>query len=206
MRLLFRKGGILPREGIDTMFMTVKQTAEKWGLSDRRIRILCAEGKIPGAFQEGRGWKIPADAAKPADGRFKSAESLLDMIDRKKAELDTRRLLTEGEIARLTEEFVVEYTYNSNAIEGSTLTLRETDMVLRGLTIDQKPLKDHMEAVDHKDAFNYVKELVQNQEPMSEWIIKQIHYLVLADKKDDRGVYRRIPVRIMGAQQGHRSL
>ena len=188
------------------MFMTVKQTAEKWGLSDRRIRILCAEGKIPGAFQEGRGWKIPADAAKPADGRFKSAESLLDMIDRKKAELDTRRPLTEGEVARLTEEFVVEYTYNSNAIEGSTLTLRETDMVLRGLTIDQKPLKDHMEAVDHKDAFNYVKELVQNQEPMSEWIIKQIHYLVLADKKDDRGVYRRIPVRIMGAQQGHRSL
>ena len=182
------------------MFMTVKQAAEKWGLSDRRVRILCADGKIPGAFQEGRGWKIPVDAAKPADGRFKSTESLLDMLARKKAELDTRRPLTEGEVARLTEEFVVEYTYNSNAIEGNTLTLRETDMVLRGLTIDQKPLKDHMEAVGHKDAFYYVNELVQNQEPMSEWVIKQIHYLVLADKKDDRGVYRRVPVRIMGAQ------
>ena len=106
------------------MFMTAKQAAEKWGLSDRRVRILCAEGKIPGAFQEGRGWKIPVDAVKPADGRFKSAESLLDMIDRKKAELDTRRPLTEGEVARLTEEFTVEYTYNSNAIEGNTLTLR----------------------------------------------------------------------------------
>lgn len=46
---------------------------------------------------------------------------------------------------RLTEEFVIEYTYNSNAIEGNTLTLCETDMVLRGLTIDRKPLKDHME-------------------------------------------------------------
>ena len=44
------------------MFMTVKQAAEKWGLSDRRVRILCAEGKIHGAFQEGRGWKIPMDA------------------------------------------------------------------------------------------------------------------------------------------------
>lgn len=182
------------------MFMTVKQAAQKWGLSDRRVRILCAEGKIPGAFQEGRGWKIPVDAMKPADGRFKSTESLLEMIDRKKAELDTRRPLTEGEVARLTEDFIVEYTYNSNAIEGNTLTLRETDMVLRGLTIDQKPLKDHMEAVGHKDAFYYVKELVQNQEPMSEWVIKQIHYLVLADRKDDRGVYRRVPVRIMGAQ------
>ena len=100
------------------MYITVKQAAEKWGLSDRRVRILCAEGKIPGAFQEGRGWKIPADAVKPADGRFRSTESLLDMIDRKKAELDTRRPLTEGEVARLTEEFIVEYTYNSNAHRG----------------------------------------------------------------------------------------
>lgn len=182
------------------MFMTVKQAAEKWGLSDRRVRILCAEGKIPGAFQEGRGWKIPMDAVKPADGRFKSTESLLNIIDRKKAELDACRPLTEGEVARLTEEFTVEYTYNSNAIEGNTLTLRETDMVLRGLTIDQKPLKDHMEAVGHKEAFDYVRELVQEKAPLSERIIQQIHFLVLADKKDDRGVYRRVPVRIMGAQ------
>lgn len=182
------------------MFITVKQAAEKWGISDRRVRILCAAGKIPGAFQEGRGWKIPADAVKPADGRFKSSESLLDRLDRKKAELDTRRPLTEGEVARLTEEFTVEYTYNSNAIEGNTLTLRETDMVLRGLTIDQKPLKDHMEAVGHKEAFDFVRELVQNQTPLSERVIQQIHYLVLADKRDDRGVYRRVPVRIMGAQ------
>ena len=101
---------------------------------------------------------------------------------------------------RLTEEFVVEYTYNSNAIEGNTLTLRETDLVLRGLTIDQKPLKDHMEAVGHKDAFYFVRDLVKEQEPLSESVIKQIHYLVLADKKEDRGVYRRVPVRIMGAK------
>ena len=182
------------------MFMTAQQAAVKWGLSDRRVRNLCAEGKIPGAFQEGRGWKIPRDAVKPADGRFRSTESLLDTIDRKKAELDTRRPLTEGEVARLTEEFTVEYTYNSNAIEGNTLTLREPDMVLRGLTIDQKPLKDHMEAVGHKEAFDFVRELVQKQTPMSERVIQQIHFLVLADKKDDRGVYRRVPVRIMGAQ------
>ncbi len=182
------------------MFMTVKQAAEKWGISDRRVRILCAGGKIPGAYQEGRGWKIPKDATKPADGRYKSTASLLEMIDQKKKELDSRRPLTEGEVARLTEEFTVEYTYNSNAIEGNTLTLRETDMVLRGLTIDQKPLKDHMEAVGHKEAFDFVRELVQDNIPMSERVIQQIHYLVLADKKDDRGVYRRVPVRIMGAQ------
>ena len=182
------------------MFMTVKEAAEKWGISDRRIRVLCSEGKISGAYQEGHGWKIPADAEKPADGRYKSKENILAQIDRKKQELDTRRPLTEGEVARLTEEFIIEYTYNSNAIEGNTLTLRETDLVLRGLTIDQKPLKDHMEAVGHKEAFEFVTELVKENTPVSEYIIKQIHYLVLADKKDDRGVYRRIPVRIMGAQ------
>lgn len=182
------------------MYMTVKQAAEKWGISDRRVRTLCTEGKVPGAFQEGRGWKIPIDAVKPTDGRYKSSESLLEMIDRKKSELDSRRPLTEGEVARLNEEFIVEYTYNSNAIEGNTLTLRETAMVLRGLTIDKKPLKDHMEAVGHKEAFEYVSELVKKKVPLSERIIKQIHYLVLADKREDRGVYRRVPVRIMGAQ------
>lgn len=75
---------------------------------------------------------------------------MLTAIDRKKMELDSRRLLTAGKLERLAEEFIVEYTYNSNAIEGNTLTLRETDMVLRGLTIYRKPLKDHMEAVDIK--------------------------------------------------------
>ncbi len=181
------------------MYITIKEAAEKWGISDRRIRVLCSEGKISGAFQEGRGWKIPADALKPADGRYKSTEGILAQIERKKTELNGKRPLTEGELARLNEEFIVEYTYNSNAIEGNTLTLRETDLVLRGLTIDQKPLKDHMEAIGHKEAFDFVSELVKDNEPISERVIKQIHYLVLSDKKDDRGVYRRVPVRIMGA-------
>lgn len=182
------------------MFMTAKEASLKWGISDRRIRVLCSEGKISGAYQEGRGWKIPIDARKPVDGRYKSKESLLLQIDRKKKELDNKRPLTDGEISRLNEEFIIEYTYNSNAIEGNTLTLRETDLVLRGLTIDQKPLKDHLEAVGHKEAFDFVSELVKNNVPISESVIKQIHYLVLADKKDDRGVYRKIPVRIMGAK------
>ena len=108
--------------------------------------------------------------------------------------------MTPGEAERLTEEFVVEYTYNSNAIEGSTLTLRETDMALRGLTIDKKPLKDHMEAVGHKEAFYFIRDLVKEQTPLSESVIKQIHSMVLIDKKEDRGAYRRVPVKIMGSK------
>ena len=181
------------------MYITVKQAAEKWGISDRRVRILCSEGKISGAYQEGRAWKIPYDATKPTDGRYKNKESLIPIIEDKLEVLGKRRPLTEGESERLNEEFLTEYTYNSNAIEGNTLTLRETDMVLRGLTIDKKSLKEHLEVIGHKEAFDYVRQLVSENAQISEKVIKDIHYLVLADKKEDRGIYRRIPVRIMGA-------
>jgi len=93
----------------------------------------------------------------------------------------------------------LEYTYNSNAIEGNTLTLQETALVLEGITIDKKPLKDHLEAVGHKEAFEYVKQLVSEGQEFSERVIKEIHSLVLMDRWEDRGVYRKIPVRIMGA-------
>ncbi len=125
---------------------------------------------------------------------------LFDEIEAKKHRLDNMPPLTAGEVARLNEEFIVEYTYNSNAIEGNTLTLQETDWVLKGLTVAQKPLKDHLEVVGHKEAFDFISKMVKSKELLSESLIKQIHFLVLADKPEDRGVYRRIPVRIIGAQ------
>lgn len=181
------------------MAMTVKQASEKWNISDRRVRVLCENGQIDGAYRIGKIWYIPDTSDKPADGRIKAKESLVSLIEKKKAELDTKRPLTEGEVQRLYEDFMVEYTYNSNAIEGNTLTLRETEMVLRGLTVDQKPLKDHLEVVGHKDAFYFVVDLVKEKAEITESVIKQIHSLVLADKPMDKGVYRKIPVRIMGA-------
>ena len=187
-------------------YMKVTQAAQLWGISDRRVRILCQQGKIEGVIKNGRSYLIPADAVKPVDGRkLRHKEvpeqylAIFSRIDALKEQLDKRRPLTAGELKRLQDEFLVEYTYNSNAIEGNTLTLQETALVLEGLTIDQKPLKDHLEAVGHKDAFLYVQELVRDKVPFSENIIKQIHTLVLMDRPEDRGIYRRIPVRIMGA-------
>ena len=179
--------------------MNVNEASTKWKITDRRVRAMCANGQIEGAYRVGKIWHIPDDAKKPKDGRLKSSDSLVLLIDKKKAMLDERRPLTDGEVQRLYEDFMVEYTYNSNAIEGNTLTLRETDMVLRGLTIDQKPLKDHMEAVGHKDAFYFVLDLVKEKAELTEYVIKQIHSLVLADKPMDKGTYRRVPVRILGA-------
>lgn len=187
-------------------YISVIQAAEQWGISDRRVRILCQQGKIDGVIRNGRAWLIPADAEKPVDGRTTRYQrnnspyaELFAEVDALKAELDKRRPLTQGELQRLREEFLVEYTYNSNAIEGNTLTLQETALVLEGVTVDKKPLKDHLEAVGHRDAFLYVQELVKDNVPFSEYIIKQIHTLVLMDRPEDRGIYRRIPVRIMGA-------
>jgi Fic family protein len=124
---------------------------------------------------------------------------MFDKINALRREIDSRRPLTPGELSRLREEFMVSFTYNSNAIEGNTLTLRETALVLEGITIDKKPLKDHLEAVGHRDAFLYVLDLVQKTEPLSERVIKEIHSLVLMNQPQDKGVYRRVPVTIMGA-------
>lgn len=182
------------------MYLTVRQIADKWKISERRIRTLCLQGRIPGVVLQSRTWKIPENAQKPFDSRFSSGKDFISQIEKKKNLLSKQRPFTQGELERLNEEFITEYTYNSNAIEGNTLTLRETDLVLRGLTIDKKPLKDHLEAVGHKEAFDFVCSLVKNHTPLTQTVIQQIHYLVLADKKEDRGVYRKIPVTIMGAK------
>ena len=95
--------------------------------------------------------------------------------------------------------FLIEHTYNSNAIEGNTLTLQETATVLEGITIGKKPLKDHLEAVGYKRAFEFVEELATEQRPLDEAVIRSIHALILAHRREDAGMYRRVPVRIAGA-------
>ncbi len=187
-------------------YLTVTQAAEKWNISTRRVRLLCANGEIEGVIRKGNLYMIPSDTEKPLDkrklphkrkrGKF---ASLLTSIDIKKVKLDSMRPLTAGEIKRLRNDFMVNFTYNSNAIEGNTLTLKETAMVLEGMTIDKKPLKDHLEAVGHRDAFQYIEDIAQNKVRLKDTEIRAIHSLVLMDRPDDKGVYRRIPVTITGA-------
>lgn len=161
-------------------YMKVSQAAEKWGISARRVRLLCAGNKIEGVKRRGNLYMIPENAPKTIDGRkFKGKSisgefaSLLFTIDAKKEELNRRRPLTQGELERLRDEFMIDFTYNSNAIEGNTLTLKETAMVLEGMTIDQKPLKDHLEAVGHRDAFLYIEDIAKDTE-ISETVIKML--------------------------------
>lgn len=124
-------------------------------------------------------------------------------IDSLKNELRAMRPLGGGELRRLRDEFIVENTYDSNAIEGGSLTLWETALILReGVTIAEKPLRDHLEAIGHRDAFEYILGLVDGGAggaELTEGIIKKIHSLVLMSDAASRGEYRRIPVAITGA-------
>ena len=188
----------------DMNYIKVSEAAEKWELSTRRVRILCQENRIEDVIRKGNLYMIPTNAKKPEDGRTKGRnrsvlKKLLENIDKNLEKLSTMRPLTRGEVERLRDEFLIEFTYNSNAIEGNTLTLQETSMVLEGVTIDQKPLKEHLEIIGHRDAFQYIESLVSDKVEFSEYALKNIHSLVLMDSPEDKGIYRRIPVRIMGA-------
>ena len=128
-------------------------------------------------------------------------KQLLTAIDSRKAALASHRPLTQGETEHLRDEFIIMFTYNSNAIEGNTMSLDETALVLReGVTIDGKSLKEHMELIGHRDACLFVEELVREAVPLTEKMIRDIHILVLMDRREDRGVYRRAPVTITGTQ------
>ena len=186
--------------------LSVVETAKRWNISTRRVRALCADGRIGGAVREGKLWKVPADAPKPIDGRIlrefgipANMLLLIAEVDGLVGKLARQRPLTEGELVRLRDEFLVDYTYASNAIEGNTLTLSETRLVLSGVTVGSRPLRDHLEAVGHRDAFLYLEEVVRRRERISERLVKELHSLVLADRPQDRGAYRRLPVTITGA-------
>jgi Fic family protein len=126
---------------------------------------------------------------------------LLARLEEKKATLDALRPLPRAALDRLREQLIVEWIYNSNAIEGNTLTLRETKLILEtGLTIGGKSLREHFEVLNHKEAIDYVEALVAGNEPVTPFQVRQIHGLVLARIADEEaGQYRKLPVRIAGA-------
>ena len=128
----------------------------------------------------------------------KDIETLLEDISKKKEVLSSMRPLTQDELNRLQEEFIIETTYNSNAIEGSTMTLDETYLIIKeGMTVSGKSIKEHLEIIGFKEAFDFILDLSKKKKaPLSERDILDIHYLVLQDNKQSRGVYRNVPVRV----------
>ena len=122
-------------------------------------------------------------------------------IDRLKSRLDSLRPLPENTVRTLHEQQVLEWTYHSNAIEGNTLTLMETRVVLEGITIGGKLLREHFEVINHKEAIDFVEEWVSRGRELSEWQVKSIHQRVLKNiDTGNAGRYRQENVVIAGAE------
>ena len=121
-------------------------------------------------------------------------------IDDLKKKLDLHRPLSPITIKNLSEDIILRWTYHSNAIEGNKLTLLETKVVLEGIAVGGKTLKDHFEAINHRNAIYYVEDIIRKEEPFSEWQIRNIHQLILKNIDDENaGRYRQQNVLISGA-------
>ena len=130
------------------------------------------------------------------------SKNVLNRLKQKKSKLDSFRPFSKSILNRLREQFIIEWTYNSNGIEGNTLTLRETALVLReGITVRGKTLKEHTEATNHKKAIEFVEKFVVNKKGLTEKILLNLHGIVLSDIDDEyAGIYRNQNVRILGAR------
>src|SRR5437660_1852216 len=105
---------------------------------------------------------------------------LAERVRRKKAQLDRYRPLPRDTVRRLNEDLRVFLTYHSNAIEGNTLSLRETQMVIEyGITIDGHPLREYLEATNHAEAYEFVVTLIERREPITLETILSLHRVVM---------------------------
>lgn len=127
---------------------------------------------------------------------------LVGQVDDLKRCLDSFRPFDSAQLKNIEETFDVEYTYESNRIEGNTLSLRETYLVVeKGMTVSGKPLKDHLEAVNHRDALNFMKGLAAGNQTLTERTVLDIHNFILSGIDwQNAGRYRTVPVRISGAR------
>lgn len=133
--------------------------------------------------------------------QFEGLEKQLERILGKKTELDKLRPIPAYALKSIKESLMIEWTYNSNSIEGNTLTLQETKMVIEeGFTIKGKSLREHFEAVNHQEAIEFVESLVSDNYLLKERDILNIHELVLQKiEKDFADRFRTSGVRISGA-------
>lgn len=178
-------------------YITVSEAAKKWGISDRRVRLLCSQDRIEGVIHKGRKYLIPIDAAKPVDERTRKSKNhpaskgnFYEASDRLKEKYAAVKTRSKKEYRKMLDDFAAEFTYNSNAIDGNSLTQKETSMVLEGYAIAKKPLKDQMDAVGNTDAFAYIRKLADQKVPLSENVIKHIHSLTLISNASEKGCYR----------------
>ncbi|MBD8490963.1 Fic family protein [Echinicola sp. CAU 1574] len=159
-------------------------SAEILALAESRVEYLAGRQSL--TLQE-----IPAEIS-----------SKLETIDFLKAKWQNRRPLGEIQLQKMKEYFNVAYTFESNRIEGNTLTLQETHLVVNeGITVGGKSMREHLEAINHAEAVEYLEKMASDKAEFYKRSLLDLHYLVLKGiDKENAGKYRSVPVRISGNQ------
>lgn len=181
------------------MFISVKEIAKKWHVSDRMVRNYCADGRIPGAFLTGKTWNIPEDAVKP-ERESKKAFSNNLLLNILKEQKDIK---LKGGIYHKTQ---IELTYNSNHIEGNTLTHEQTRYIFETNTICVENgiinVDDVVETANHFKCVDYI--IDNATKPLSESMIKELHFILKNGTSDSRklwfnvGEYKKLPSEVGG--------
>jgi hypothetical protein len=180
-------------------YLSVSQMAKKWNMSERGVRKYCAEDKIPGAFLTGKTWNIPENAEKPKRKNKKSNEpqTLLERLKSEKASHIS---------GAIYHKIQIEFTYNSNHIEGSKLTHDQTRYIFETNTIgvenDALNVDDIIETANH---FKCIDMIIDNAKyKLTEKFIKQLHYTLKSGTSDSRkdwfnvGEYKKLPNEVGG--------
>ena len=159
-------------------YISVIQFAEKYGISERTARNYCATGKIDGAFITGKTWNIPVDALLPQKGKFKVSPLLVRLQEEKKSKM-------KGGIYHHTQ---IDFTYNSNHIEGSRLTKEQTRYIYEtntlGITSETTRIDDILETVNHFRCIDYI--IDHATEKITETHIKQLHKILKTSTSDSQ--------------------
>ena len=171
-------------------FISVSQFAQKYGISERTVRNLCATGKIEGVFLTGKTWNIPGDAVLPQKGKKKISPLLKRLREEKETKL-------KGGIYHRTQ---IDLTYNSNHIEGSRLTKEQTRYIFEtntlGITTENTRIDDIMETVNHFRCIDFI--LDHATDKITEPLIKQLHLILKSNTSDSQkpwfavGDYKRL--------------
>ena len=127
---------------------------------------------------------------------------LLQACDALKGRLASMRPLPAQALKKIEDALAIEYTYESNRIEGNTLTLQETELVINeGVTISGKSMREHLETINHAEAIGYIKDFAKKEIEINERTIKEIHAIILHGiNRENAGRYRTVPVMISGSR------
>lgn len=164
-----------------TKYISVEEAAKIWNLSERSARNYCSQGRVPGAFLEGKIWKIPANAEKPdrKARHIKKESNLLSVLKREK---------DAGLKNGIYHKIQIDLTYNSNHIEGSKLTHDQTRYIFEtktlGITDEAVKVDDIIETVNHFRCIDLIIEGANSK--LSESFIKQLHYILKTGTTDSQ--------------------